>query len=109
MDERVNDLFNVCIYIGGFITADHKDLVDVDMLDNYWALGEEGLEIVRWSMYMIAWRLLVGNWTYEELLREQLLIHNIKRNLRDCQKVNRIRQCCEILLGLGFTDRFLHE
>lgn len=108
MEDRVNDLYCICLLIGGIVTADPKDLEDASLYDNILALGE-GVEEVRLSSYKIAWRLLIGNWKFEELVRDELLIDTIKRNVRGCQQVTRLDVCCEMMLALGFTDQFLYK
>lgn len=109
MDNRVNDLYCICLLIGGILTADPKDLEDAGLFDNILKLGQEGVEEVRLSSYKIAWRLLMENWNFEDLVQDELLIDTIKRNIRGCQQMTRLDVCCDMMLALGFTDKFLYE
>ena len=109
MDDQVNDLYTICLLIGGIVTGNPKNLEHAGLFDNILALGPEGVEEVRLSSYKIAWRLLIGDWKFEDLVKEELMIDTIKRNIRCSQQVTRLDVCCDMMLALGFTDQFLYE
>ena len=90
MDDQVSDLYTICLLIGGIVTANPRDLEDAGLFDNILALEQKGVEEVRLSSYKIAWRLLIGNWKFEDLVKEELLIDTIKRNIRCSQRVTRL-------------------
>ena len=109
MDLRVLDLYSVCIIITSVLRADEEFLEFSGYSENLLNLGEAGIEEVRLSSYLIAWKLLTGKWSWEELLAEQLLVETIKRNLRHVQLGGkRLGNCCDTMLELGFDEDYLH-
>jgi hypothetical protein len=109
LDDRIVDLYVVCIRIAGILTLDQKSLDSTGYWLNVLDLGRDDVEEIRLSCYRIAYKLLTENWQWDALCKEQFLVDAIKNNLRRAQKMQRIDSCSEIMLGLGFTDEFLYE
>jgi len=107
MDERVADLYSVCIGVAAMITADKDFLKNSGFVENIEAIGSERAEELRISSYLIAYKLLIGGWTWDELVSDQFLIFSVKANLRNSQLVKRLDRCCDTMLELGFVEEFL--
>ena len=107
MDERVADLYSVCIGVAAMITADKDFLKYSGFVENIEAIGSERAEELRISSYLIAYKLLIGGWTWDELVSERFLIFSVKVNLRNSQLVKRLDHCCDTMLELGFVEEFL--
>jgi hypothetical protein len=108
MDPKVQDLFTVCIHVAGFLTRDSETLKHSIFFHNIIQLGSQRVEEIRWSSYAVAWKLLTGRWTWDELLEEQFLIQTAKDNLRNSQLAIRLDGSADQMLSLGFTDEFLY-
>lgn len=109
MDERALDLYVVCIGIICVLRASRRFLEYSGYLENLLGLGEAGVEEVRLSSYLVAWKLLTGKWTWEALLEERLLIETVKRNIRNIQlHGTRLDESCEAMVKLGFTEEYLY-
>lgn len=109
MDERVADLYFVCLGVAAIITAEKDFLKNSGFVENIEAIGSERAEEIRISSYLIAYKLLIGGWTWDELVSERFLIFSVKVNLRNSQLVKRIDSCCDTMLELGFVDDFLFD
>lgn len=66
------------------MTAETTTLVDPGLILNYMALDKQTMEEIRFSSYLVAYKLLTGNWEWSKL-NEQLLVGTVKRNLRSAQ------------------------
>lgn len=107
LEDNVQELWVVCVRLAGYTIADKDYMSDAGLLSNLIWLGEEGVEDVRISSYIIAWKLLTEGWTWDGLLKEMLIIQSVKRNLRVLQTHTQLTGVCRQMLSLGFTEEFL--
>jgi hypothetical protein len=72
-------------------------------------LSEAEGEEVRLTSFGAAWVLIIGAWSWDEVLRDPVLLSTVKRNLRTALNWDRrLDICCKVMLDLGLTDRFLY-
>jgi hypothetical protein len=109
MDDRILDLYVVCIRIATILTLSKENLDSTGYSINIIDLGKDNVEEIRLSCFRIAYKLLTGNWQWETLCEEAFLVDAIKNNLRRAQRMRRFDICSGIMLRLGFTDEFLYE
>jgi hypothetical protein len=107
MDLDVVDLFIIATDVG---LAARKMGLRLAEGDGDPLLDEAEVEEIRLTSFGAAWVLITGAWSWEEVLRDPLLLPTIKRNLRVAMNWDRrLYVSCKVMLDLGFKDEFLHS
>jgi len=109
LEDNVQQVLLACQSVAESVNLDERDLRWTGLHYNIVALDEMTIREITRDCWYIMYEIISIGYTWYELVQEGSLLERLMRNLRQSQSTLRWDIPCDIMLALGFTEKWLYE